>query len=102
MHGTHRRTKWLLHFFTMQQPFCLIEINIYSLDSLALFLIQCIYQFFDYYGDDLELGDTFFEWVNEEKKDGDTFVTPYFIAYYSVHPYEYCSLTQEALIIYYK
>ena len=45
-----------------------------------------------YYGEIKETGSTFLEWVNEERRDGETFTTPYFIALYKEEPRDNCSL----------
>ena len=45
-----------------------------------------------YYGEIVETGSSFLEWVNEDRKDGDTFETPYFSALYKETPYDFCSL----------
>ena len=45
-----------------------------------------------YFEEITETGSSFLEWVNEDRKDGDTFNTPYFYATYNETPYDYCSL----------
>ena len=45
-----------------------------------------------YYGEIVETGESFLEWVNEDRADGDTFTTPYFIAIYSEEPRDNCTL----------
>lgn len=45
-----------------------------------------------YNGEIKQTGSSFLEWVNTERKDGDTYTSPYFTALYHSEPFDYCSL----------
>ena len=62
-----------------------------ALKNIPMLLWASIIEF-EYYGELTESGSSFLEWVNTERKDGETFYSPYFIASYSETPNESCSL----------
>ena len=45
-----------------------------------------------YNGEIKETGSSFLEWVNEERRDGETFTSPYFTALYSEEFKDNCTL----------
>ena len=62
-----------------------------TLRNIPMILWASIIQM-KYYGEIVETGSSFLEWVNDGRKNGDTFTTPYFIARYTEEPFDNCSL----------
>ena len=61
------------------------------LKNIPMIIWASIIQY-KYYGEIVETGSSFLEWVNEGRRDGDTFTTPFFTARYSEEARDNCSL----------